>query len=537
MSITIKDNLFHLNTERTSYIMYVNKEGVLTNLHYGGRINNVYSVNALIEKTPVLMGSGVSYEGKSYSLDNICMDYSTVGKGDYREPMAIIYNSDLSYVNDFKYYGHKLKDSYDGGVNAASYGADDTLEIELYDEHARLSMYLYYNVFSKSDTITRSVKLVNHGKNEIIIDRLLSAQIDFAFEDVSLVTFDGAWSRERFLNERPLKCGITINDSKNGASSSRHNPFIILKRNNCTLDSGECYGANIIYSGNHYESVDISTFSKTRLSVGINPALFSWTLSHNEEFLTPEAVFTYSNTGLEGVSRNMHNFINEHIVRGVWKGKERPILVNSWEAMYFNINEKALLELAEKSKELGIEMFVLDDGWFGKRNNDKTSLGDWYSHKKKFPQGVESFASKIKDMGMLFGIWVEPEMINEKSELYRKHPDWAVKIRGRKPSEGRNQLHIDVTKSEVREFLIEVLSDIFKKTQCDYVKWDNNRNFSDMFGDTLSNQGEFLHRYILGLYEILAELVKRFPNILWESCASGGNRYDLGMLCYMPQTW
>lgn len=540
MSITVKNNVFKLDTDNTSYIFCVHRLGFLESLHYGGKIENCFDTAALTEKTPVMTGISVALGRKAPSvcLDTICTEYSSVGKGDYKEPQLIIKNADGTYVNDFRYKGYKIiKGNIDSEGNAASYGAAETLEIELEDACAALTLFLYYTPYENADIITKAAKLVNRSKNKIYIERILSGQIDLPFDDFKAITFDGAWSRERFKNTRELAQGIFVNDSKSGVSGNRHNPFVIYPREECTQDCGECYAVNLIYSGNHYEAAEISNYGKTRLLAGINPYCFRWELKAGEGFLTPEAVFSYSDKGLNGMSRNMHCFVKEHIVRGIWKNKERPIVINSWEAMFFALKEADLIELAELSAELGIELFVLDDGWFGRRDNDKTSLGDWYPHKKKFPEGLGSFADKIRATGLQFGLWVEPEMINEKSELYKKHPEWAVKIDGRVPSLGRNQLEIDFTNSEVRDYIVEALSKIFTDTKLSYVKWDNNRTFSDMYGATLTEQGEFFHKSVLGLYDVMRRLNERFPEVLFESCASGGNRFDLGMLCFMPQTW
>ncbi|NCA67625.1 MAG: alpha-galactosidase, partial [Clostridia bacterium] len=464
MGISVKNNIFKIDTTNTSYIFCVHRLGFLESLYYGKRIKHYFDPKAFTEKNPVMTGVSVAYDRKvpSVCLDTICTEYSAVGKGDYKEPLAIIKNADGTYVNDFKYKSYKiLKGNINPEGNAASYGAKETLEIELADEYAGLAMYLYYAIYEDSDVITKAVKLFNKGKTSINIERLLSGQVDLPFDDFSAITFDGAWSRERFVNRRKLAQGIFINDSKMGVSSNRHNPLVVFPREECTQDNGECYAVNLIYSGNHYEAAEISNYGKTRLLAGINPYCFNWTLGAGESFLTPEAVFTYSSEGLNGMSRNMHTFIGEHIVRGVWQKKERPIVINSWEAMFFALKEKDLVELASLSAELGIELFVLDDGWFGKRDNDKTSLGDWFPHKKKFPEGMGKFADKIRATGLEFGLWVEPEMINEKSELYKAHPDWAVKIKGRTPSLGRNQLEIDYANPEVRDYIVEALSKIF----------------------------------------------------------------------------
>jgi len=336
-----------------------------------------------------------------------------------------------------------------------------------------------------------------------------------------------------------LRTGIYVNDSKTGTSSSRHNPFVMLIKNNCDEQQGVCYAFNLIYSGCHSEICEVTYQGKTRLLTGINPSSFNWVLEAGESFFTPEAVLCYSDGGLNQLSQNLHDFVNNYIVRGYWQKRERPVLINNWEATDFDFNQAKLIKLAKEAASLGIELFVLDDGWFGKRNNDKSSLGDWYVNEKKLPEGISGLASEINKLGLMFGLWVEPEMINEDSELYRSHPDWIIHTPGRKPSYGRNQFVLDLTLPEVRRFISDTMAQVFSQAKIQYIKWDMNRNLSDMYSGALSpeRQGEFMHRYVLGLYEILEELTARFPEILFESCASGGNRFDLGMLCYMPQTW
>jgi len=336
------------------------------------------------------------------------------------------------------------------------------------------------------------------------------------------------------MNERPLLPGIYINDSKTGVSSADHNPCIFLKK-----DDGECIGMNLVYSGNHRELVEVSPYGKIRVMTGINPATFSWDLSPQDRFQSPEAVLTYSHQGMNGASQNFHHFINNHIVRGTWKLRERPVLINNWEATYFNFNEDKLLNLAKESADLGIELFVLDDGWFGLRNDDTTSLGDWTVNPKKLPSGLAGLSLEVHRLGMMFGLWVEPEMVSIESQLYKKHPDWMIAIPGRRPSVGRNQYILDLSRQEVRDHLFKNLSETWHLADVNYIKWDMNRVFSDIYSANaeIRNHGEFFHRYVLGLYDLLDRLTKAFPNVLFESCASGGNRFDLGMLCYMSQTW
>ena len=340
-------------------------------------------------------------------------------------------------------------------------------------------------------------------------------------------------------NDHNVVCGKIVNASVTGTSSNRANPFVMLAPAETTEDAGDCFGFNLIYSGNHYEACEYNAFGKLRLVSGINPMGFSYQIGVGESFESPEAVMTYSPDGYNGMSQNMHAFVRECIVRGTWKKKERPVLLNSWEAAYFDINERKLLKLAKAARDVGIELFVMDDGWFGERNDDKTSLGDWYVNPKKLPDGVSGLCKKINDLGLSFGIWVEPEMINVESNLYKEHPDWTMDIPGKNHAEGRNQRMLDLANPEVVDYMIASMSNLFASANIAYVKWDMNRIVSDCYSKYLpaKRQGETMHRYVLGLYRMMDELTKRFPEILFEGCASGGNRFDLGILCFFPQIW
>jgi alpha-galactosidase len=336
-----------------------------------------------------------------------------------------------------------------------------------------------------------------------------------------------------------LTGGKFVNESRGGNSSNHANPFVMYGEPGTTEEAGEVFSTNLVYSGNHRESVEFGGHAKCRILTGINPDFLNWPVNKGESFLSPEAVLSFSDLGYRGISRNNHSFVREHIVRGEWKKKERPILLNSWEAAYFKISEAKLLKLAKEAAACGMELFVMDDGWFGKRDNDNCSLGDWYDNKEKLPNGIRGLAQKIKALGLLFGIWVEPEMVNADSDLFRAHPDWAVRNPDRHHAEGRDQMILDFSKKEVRDHIIDQMTDVFERSGCDYVKWDMNRNFSDFFspsGDSEA-QGKLPHAYILGLYEVMETLTERFPHILFEGCASGGNRFDLGILSYFPQIW
>ena len=533
--ISIKNNFFKLDTEKTTYLFSATESGLLVHHYYGKRVP-FHDYNNIMLKQEGGMGTAIEYEGNRFEyVDNMELEFSSFGIGDYRELPLSIQNQIHGYSNNFKYRNYQIIDDNDSFMR--SYNQNQTLKVDLYDSTLNIGIELYYRIFEKANVITRYVKFYNNSNLTFNIERLFSMQLDLNDANYVMMTFDGAWAKERHLNEKLLNCGIYINDSKSGASSNKHNPLVIIRKPNTDEINGVCYGFNLVYSGNHKTTIEATPNQKLRILQGINDYAFNFEIKSGEEFITPEAVMSYSDEGLNNLSHNFHYFVNHHIVRGEFKNKVRPILINSWEATYFNFTEKKLLDLAKSAKEVGIELFVLDDGWFGLRNDDTSSLGDWDVNKKKLPNGLNGHANKINKLGLDFGLWVEPEMINEESELYKRHPDWAVKINGRMPGIGRNQLVLDLSNLDVRTYLIEKMTEVFSSCNLQYVKWDYNRNITDMFGSTLKNQGEFLHRYILGFYEVINELNKRFPHILFEGCASGGNRFDLGMLCFFPQIW
>ncbi len=535
------NNVFHLQTKNTSYIFRVLPSGQLEALYYGRKIRNTESFDYLYDKHLNGFANSVAYsqDDTSLSLDHIALEFSAFGKGDYRMPAVQLMSKDGIFTTDFKYKSHgvtKLKPQLKG--LPSSYGESETLTVVLEDKVLGAEIHLLYTVFEECNVITRSTRIINTGKNAFHIKSVMSMQLDMPADDYVMLTFDGAWTRERYKHEHPLNSGITEIGSITGTSSNRHNPFFAVRHKECNQHEGNVYGFNLVYSGNHIARAEVSTHSILRIQNGINPFEFDWLLSEGQIFDSPESVMTFSNKGLNGMSQNMHAFVKEHIVRGVWKYKERPILVNNWEATFFNFNEKKILEIAKATKDLGAEMFVLDDGWFGKRNNDKAGLGDWNVNIKKLPSGIGGLAQKINDMGIKFGLWVEPEMVNPDSDLYRAHPEWAVTTDVYKPSEGRNQLVLDLSNPEVVDFIINTMTDVFSSGNIEYIKWDNNRHMSDVFSRRKgARSGEFYHRYMLGLYEIWGALTEKFPNILFEACSSGGNRFDLGTFCYMPQCW
>lgn len=547
---------FFLQTTHSTYGMRVMETGHLEHLYYGERITvdtqDPSSCAPLVIQRAFAPGNTCIYtkEQPQISMEDVCLEVGTCGKGDIREPFLEVCFTDGSVTSDFTFVSFEvltLKDR-DERMQASglphSYSEEESssakcLHIILQDATNRLELQLFYTVYEDCDVITRSACLLNRSDTFVTIERCMSAQLDLT-EDYSEVThFSGAWAREMHREQITLSSGKFVNSSYTGTSSNRANPFVILSPENTCETSGSCISCNLIYSGNHYEALEKDSYGKFRFVAGINPRSFSWQLAPGEAFYTPEAVLNFSADGFRGLSGQLHSFIREHIVRGVWKHKPRPVLLNSWEACYFKIDEKKLLQLAKAGKDAEIELFVMDDGWFLGRNNDTSSLGDWEPDPKKLPGGIASLSKKIKELGMDFGIWVEPEMISENSNLYKGHPDWAMKIPGHPHSEGRNQCILDLCNPEVRKYVIEEMTRVFSSGEIRYVKWDMNRNFSDIYSPYLpaAKQGETAHRYVLGLYQIMEELTTRFPKILFEGCSAGGNRFDLGILCYFPQIW
>lgn len=539
-----KENLFELHTAHTTYAFHVLPTGQLEHLYYGKKIH--VQEEALMQKHAFAASNTVTLDQEhlNLTLENECLEISGYGKGDYREPFVEVVHPDGSPTTDFRYQSSEIRKGKEAfRTLPGSYGEEDAVEhliLFLKDHSYDTELRLHYYVYEDCDVITRSAELIHHEDEPLVLKRLLSMQLDLPDTDYVFTSFHGAHCRDMAEKiERPVREDKIVVSTYTGTSSNRANPFTMLSRTGTTEDHGSCYGFNLIYSGNHLTVCEGSPFYQTRVVSGINPQNFSFTLEKEESFEAPEAVMTYSPEGFNGMSRNMHRFIRKHIVRGEWANKERPVLLNSWEASYFDINEKKLLKLAGEAAKAGIELFVMDDGWFGERDDDHRSLGDWTVNTKKLPNGVSGLAKKINALGLSFGIWVEPEMTNTDSELYRAHPDWTLSVPGKDHSEGRNQRFLDLTNPEVQDYIIEAMSKVFSEDGVAYVKWDMNRLMSDVYSPYLpkEKQGEVFHRYVLGLYRVMGTLAERFPQILFEGCASGGCRFDLGVLSYFPQIW
>lgn len=534
--ISVNGRYFKLDTENTTYLFRVLPTGALEHVYYGRKIEeDDYS---FIEERP-LFGCGVMAKAGDYGNFPDCASFEMFaqGRGDFREPFLVV-DVGSDRVADFGYSGYEILHDFTLSSLPCSNGKSETLCLILKDEAKRLTVRLYYSLTDGSDVIVKSCSLTNDGAQAVQIERLMSAQLDLLDDGYLLDTLDGAWARERNIFTSPLSQGVTKIDSKYGYSSAMHNPYCVLKKRDCGYDYGECYGFNLVYSGNHAEYFDKSIFGKVRVLQGINDETFSWRLGAGETFEAPEATVCFSFGGTNGLTNEYHKFINGHIVRGYWKMRERPILCNNWEATGLDFTEDNLLRIAARAKEVGAELFVLDDGWFGKRTDFTKGLGDWYANRDRLPDGLNGLAEKINGLGLSFGIWVEPEMLNPDSDIYRMHPDWAVTNPDYTPLLSRNQLVLDLCNPAVCDHLIDAMSKLFSSAKIGYVKWDCNRNITEWYSPTLKGrQGEFHHRYMLGLYRVLDSLTKRFPKILFESCSAGGNRVDMGILCYTPQYW
>lgn len=535
---------FHLYNNKISYLIKILANEQLGQLYFGKRIPNRGNHDYLVENTYRPVTSYVFDDDYSFSLGNVKQEYPAYGTTDQRRPALDIKQPNGSRITDFKYVSHKI---YAGKRKLtglpATYVEDEseatTLEINLYDELIQVTLCLQYTIFENSAAIARSVKFSNNSDQKYQLKTALSLNLDLPDANYEWLQFSGAWGRERHLHKTPLRPGIQAINSARGASSHMQNPFVILKRPFTTEEQGEALGVSFVYSGNFLAQAEVDEYSVTRLQIGIDPFQFSWCLKPNETFQTPEAILAYTSEGLNQLSQTFQKLYTTRLARGYWRDKERPILINNWEATYFDFTEEKLLSIAKKAKELGIELFVLDDGWFGERTKETAGLGDWYVNRNRLKNGISGLSRKIHDLGMMFGLWFEPEMVNKDSDLYRKHPDYIIETPKRHASHGRKQYVLDFSRKEVVDNIYEQLVKILDEGEIDYIKWDMNRNITECYSIAYppEQQGEIMHRYILGVYDLYERLIERYPKILFESCASGGGRFDAGMLYYAPQAW
>ncbi len=535
--IRVHDGLIEMHTQNTSYILATGQGGLAENLHYGAKMRVHGAGEALRAKVAVGFGGDVLRPGDTVSPGAMRLELSPTQRGDFREGALLAKLPHGGFSADFTYKTatHGQGPAPGGGMPQGR-GAGETLCLS-FAGTGGLEVELFYSLFYDTDVIAKKMRLTNRGGEAIELRRCFSTQLDLPGCDYTLTTLNGAWGRECMPEKRALAPGVAAFGSTSGHSGNRCNPFFMLARGEACETAGEVYGFNLVYSGSHRGSVEVDGFGRTRVMQGLSDEAFSWTLNPGESFITPEAVLSFSAEGYRGLSHNMHRFVRRHILPPRWATAPRPVLVNNWEGTYFNFTEGKLLRMARVAARLGVELFVLDDGWFGARNSENAGLGDYNVNRKKLPGGLASLARSVNALGMDFGLWFEPEMVNEDSDLYRAHPDWAIRTPGLSPAKGRKQYALDLCRPEVREYIIRSVGGVLDSANIRYVKWDMNRDISDGYSPALHNQGEFGHRRVLGLYEVLDNICGAHEDILFEGCASGGNRFDLGMLYYMPQVW
>ena len=539
-----KTREFHLYNQEISYIIKILDNDQPGQLYYGKRLTHREDFSHLFEYAMRDM-SPYAFEGNStFSLENIKQEYPTFGCGDMRFPAYEIERENGSHVVEFVYKEHKI---YNGkpkleGLPATYVESDDeaqTLELVLEDTSINTRIVLLYTIYEAFPVIARSVRFECDSDEKITLLSAMSACVDLPDKDYEMIDLAGVWARERHVRRHKLDYGIQSIYSMRGCSSYQFNPFLALARENADEFQGQVYGFSLVYSGNFLAQTEVDNYDTARVLMGIHPNGFKWTLGKGESFQTPEMVMVYSEAGLNGMSQTFHKLYRTRLARGTWRDKVRPILINSWEAFYFDFDAPKLLGLADVAADLGMELFVLDDGWFGKRDDSTSSLGDWYPNEEKLKGTLKELAEKINAKGLKFGLWIEPEMTNKDSDLYRAHPDWLLAEQGKRICHSRTQYVLDFSKKEVREYIGDMLENLLAEVPVSYIKWDMNRTFSEVFsnGNDREYQGKVCHKYILGVYELYERLTSRFPHVLFESCASGGARFDPGMLYYAPQGW
>ncbi len=536
---------FHLYNQDLSYIIRIMANGQLENLYYGKKVHDKEDFSYLHEEAFRSTTTYCMPEPSVLSMQHTRQEYPVYGTGDYRSPALTVIQENGSRIVDFEYVSHSIfagKKSLHP-LPATYVDSDDeamSLEVTLHDAVMDTDLVLSYTIYENLPVITRSARFLHKGAETIVLDRALSASVEFVDYDYEMIHLAGSWCRERYVKTRKLEMGIqSIQSLVGNASSSEHNPFLALKRPSTTEHQGEVYGFSFVYSGNFLAQTEVTTHGLTRVMMGINPENFAWELQQGESFQTPEVVMVYSDQGLNKMSQTYHKLYRSRLTRGQWRDQPRPILLNNWEATYFWFNEEKLLDIARKAKDAGVELFVLDDGWFGKRDGDTSGLGDWYVNRDKLPGGISGLSEKIDALGLKFGLWVELEMVNKDSDLYRAHPDYLIGAPDRFEGHGRHQHVLDFSRKEVVDHIYEMVAKILRESKISYIKWDMNRYMSEPFtrGGSPADQGKMMHKYILGVYDLYDRLTKEFPHILFESCASGGARFDPAMLYYAPQAW
>lgn len=540
ITFDFEKQLFHLSNSHISYIIGIEKEKYITHRYFGKALPFYTGSNAL-QRIDRGFATNPDIADRTFSLNALPMETSTQGTGDHRISNYQIRRMNGSNVTNFFYRDHTISSGKAplNGLPSLRGENTTTLEIMLVDEIQQLEMTLVYNLYEDHPVITRNVRFINHGKETVFLENAGSMMLDLPRNDFDMVTLTGAHTNEANIARQALHTGIQKIESSRGTSSPQHQPFLALADSTTDEFQGEVYAFHLIYSGNFAAQVEVEQYGSSRVQLGIQPETFEWCLAPKETFQTPEVVINYSNEGFNGMSQTFHKVYQEQLVPISWQKQERPILLNTWEANYFDFKEKDLLDQAGLAKDTGIELFVLDDGWFGHRDDDTSSLGDWFENPAKLPQGIAGLAEKIQQKGMKFGLWFEPEMISKNSRLYGKHPDWVLQVPDYPMTEGRRQLVLDLSQVVVQDYLIEVLSNYLATGKIDYIKWDMNRHLTEVgsLAFPAAQQKEISHRYVLGLYRILETITKQYPDCLFENCSSGGGRFDPGMMCYMPQTW
>ena len=535
---------FHLFNASVSYIFTILENGTPGSLYYGARLTDKDDYSELLEMKR-RANAPCTYEGNLlFSLEHLKQEYPLYGHGDLRYPACSMRRENGSHIFEFRYISHVIYSGKHGinGLPAIWCSTTDemeSLEVELEDANSGTRLTLYYTICSDLPVIARHTRITQAGASAVTIERVMSCNVDLIDDAWEMVQLNGAWSRERHVTTMPLRPGIQSVYSMRGHSSAQFNPFLALKRKECTETQGECMGFTLLYSGSFLAGVEVDNYHVSRVQIGIHPDCFEWTLQQGESFETPEAVYVYSEDGLNGMSQAFHTLFNRHLVRGKYRMKERPILINNWEATYFDFDEEKIVRIAETAAQAGIELFVLDDGWFGNRNDDHRGLGDWYVNLQKLPHGISGLSQRIHSLGMQFGLWIEPEMVNRDSNLYRTHPEWVMVDPDYVPCHGRNQYVLDFSRKEVVDYIFRCLDQVLDGADVNYIKWDMNRTMSEVYSRSHSSlqQGRVMHEYILGVYDLYERLIQKYPDILFESCASGGGRFDAGMLYYAPQAW